>query len=218
MLTRSAAKKLEQRLLLLAGLTVISCTAVPQPEVLKLSNGVSMTITEGCPMVLTRENLNPEDSNRFAIDPESAPASVIWRGEVSPLSQIIVMEAGSYDPPIALSCTAESRHSFIRVDGVPQSAVSIRPVENWREVAGDEALAGYEKNVRDCERTGPRWTKFWTKLTITRGEDDQQIVAEGWGGCNYHVNQMSQAMFLDVPGHRFIVSKIVDDLFVKELM
>ena len=216
--TRSMKRTVKLCLLLIAGTAVISCTAVPQPEVLKLSNGVSITIMQGCPMMLTRENLKSEDPDGFAIDPTSFPSPNIWRKELSTKSHVIIMEAGSYDPEIELSCTAESRHSFIRVDGVPQSAVSIRPVENWREVAGDEALAGYEKNVRDCERTGPRWTKFWTKLTITRGEDDQQIVAEGWGGCNYHVNQMSQAMFLDVPGHRFIVSKIVDDLFVKELM
>ncbi len=216
--TRSMKRTLKLCVLLIAGTAMVGCTAVPQPEVMKLSNGVSITIMQGCPMVLTRADLKPEDSNRFAIDPQSVPAPAIWRSEISPMSQIIVMEAGSYGPPVALSCTPTSRHSFIRIDGVPQRAVSIRPVENWRETAGDEALAGYEKNVRDCERKGPRWSKMWTDLTMIRLQGDQTAVADIWGGCNYHVNQMSQAMILDMPDHRFVVSKIADDLFVKELM
>ena len=215
--TRSMKRTLKLCLLLIAGTAVTSCTTAPQPEVLRLSNGLSITIMEGCPMVLTRADLKSEDSNRFAIDPASVPAPAIWRSEISPMSQIIVMEAGSYEPPVALSCTAKSRHSFIPIDGVPRRAVSIRPVENWREVAGDEALAGYEKNVRDCERKGPRWSKGFTDMTITRVEGYGAIVADIWGGCNYHVNQMSQAMILDMPDHRFVVSKIADDLFVKEL-
>jgi hypothetical protein len=90
----SMKRTLKLCLLLVAGTAVISCAIAPQPEVLKLSNGVSITIMQGCPMMLTRENLKSEDPDGFAIDPTSFPSPDIWRKELSPKSHVIIMGAG----------------------------------------------------------------------------------------------------------------------------
>jgi hypothetical protein len=208
------------RVAVLAALALLSCATVPQAEVFQLPGGVTMTIMQGCPMKLTEEELKREDSNAFAINLTSVPEPSIFHGPMLPASYIIVMEAGSYEPGPQFSCNERSLSSFITIDGAAQSSISIRPVRHWQKLAGPDAIEGYARNVQDCKDVGPRWSEIWTRNTLVRVPEaggEQAFIGGQFGGCEYHVDQMSQAMVLTVGKSRFVVSKIVDDLFIREI-
>ena len=208
------------RVAVLAALALLSCATVPQAEVYQLPGGVTMTVTQGCPVEVSKDTLKIEDNVAFAINDTAVPGPSILHGPISPNSYVIVMQAGSYEPNVIFSCAADSLNSQIRIDGAEQSSISIRPVRNWKKMAGPDAVAGYARNVQYCKDNGPRWSDIWTAHILIRVPEagGQQAYFEGqFGGCEYHVDQMSQAMMLAVGASRFVVSKIVDDLFIREI-
>jgi hypothetical protein len=207
------------RVAVLAALALLSCATVPQAQVFQLPGGVTMTITQGCPIDLDLKKLKREDSVEFAIDETSVPSPGILHGAVAPTSYAIIMEAGSYEPNVSFSCKKDSRHSLIIIEGMNQSLISIRPVNNWAKFAGPQANEGYAKNVQACKENGPRWSGIWTDGYLARiaGTDQMGSVDHGFIGCNGHVGQMSNALTLTVGSSQFVISKIVDDFFIEEV-
>jgi hypothetical protein len=211
------------RLLCLVALS--ACVAATEPEepvtkaeTIYVPGGAKITITQGCPIDVSTVALKEEDRVAFAINDTSLPSPAIYHGALSPSSYIILMEAGSYEPNVIFSCTADSLHSFIRIDGVAPGSIAVRPVRNWADVAGQEALDGYARNLRDCKENGPRWSGIWIDGFIERvPSTGGRVAGEGFGGCKYHIGQMSQALRLTVGQSRFIISKIVDDLYIGEI-
>ena len=202
----------------LAALALLSCATVPQAEVFQLPGGVTMTITQGCPIDVDVKKLKREDSDAFAINDTSVPSPAIYHGKISSKLYFIAMAAGSYEPGTKFFCSADRLDSIILISGAATSSISIRPVKDWARSAGEVAIAAYSKNVAQCKKDGPIWSDYFTSSTITRLPHTNETASrDGFGGCENNVGEMSQALRLKVETSTFIISKIVNDLFIREM-
>jgi hypothetical protein len=211
------------RVAVLAALALLSCATVPQSQVIQLSDGPRITVRQGCPVTIGENDLKRVDSDAFAINEESVPVPAFFHGRLDPsdlASYIIVMEAGSYSPSERFRCTSSSLHSFILIEDIADKKISISPVQDWKTVAGPDAIKGYDNNVRQCRIFGSSWPRVYRDSTQFRDmESGRVVIAEStlnWT-CEYHTDERSLALLLKVGRSSFVVSKIVDDLYVTEI-
>jgi hypothetical protein len=211
------------RVAVLAALALLSCATVPQSQVIQLSDGPRITVRQGCPVTIGENDLKRVDSDAFAINEESVPYPAFFHGRLDPAdlaSYIIVMQAGSYNPSDRFQCTSGSLHSFILIEDVANTKISISPVQNWKAIAGPDAIKGYDNNVRKCRIFGSSWPAVYRKSTEFRQRESGRVVVSpsrsDWN-CEYHTDERSLALLLKVGRSSFVVSKIVDDLYVTEI-